>query len=77
LEAFPNVSFGDLLRLEFLKDCDHTFSFESNRTQLTDIILGWVRSPFPRAERGASRAAGNADSIRPTARARGFLAKTT
>jgi pimeloyl-ACP methyl ester carboxylesterase len=50
LEAFPNVSFGDLLRLEFLKDCDHTFSFESNRTQLTDIILGWVRAA-PFAER--------------------------
>ena len=47
LDAFPNVSFRHLLRLKFLDDCDHTFLFESNRAQLTDLVLGWVReTPF-------------------------------
>jgi pimeloyl-ACP methyl ester carboxylesterase len=41
-DAFPNVAFGELVRLEFLRDCDHTFSFESDRERLTRLVLNWT-----------------------------------
>jgi pimeloyl-ACP methyl ester carboxylesterase len=41
-DAFPNVAFGELVRLEFFRDCDHTFSFESDRERLTRLVLSWT-----------------------------------
>ena len=44
IEALPNVSFGDRLRLEFFPGSDHTFGLESDRIRLTQLILQWVRA---------------------------------
>jgi pimeloyl-ACP methyl ester carboxylesterase len=41
-EAFPKVRFGSQLRLEFLGSADHTFSFESDRGRLLQIIMEWT-----------------------------------
>jgi pimeloyl-ACP methyl ester carboxylesterase len=43
IDAFPNVRFEGLLKLEFLDDCDHTFSFESDRVRLARLVLDWLR----------------------------------
>jgi hypothetical protein len=42
LDAFPRVRFGEQLRLEFFRNCDHTFTFESERNQLMRVILEWL-----------------------------------
>jgi len=42
IEALPNVSFGDRLRLEFFPGSDHTFKLESDRIRLIQLILRWV-----------------------------------
>jgi pimeloyl-ACP methyl ester carboxylesterase len=42
IEALPNVTFGDRLRLEFFPGSDHTFGLESDRIRLTQLILQWV-----------------------------------
>ncbi len=42
LEAFPNVPFGSQLRLEFLGSADHTFSAESDRSLLMQLIVEWI-----------------------------------
>jgi pimeloyl-ACP methyl ester carboxylesterase len=42
LDAFPNVSFGDQLRLEFFAGSDHTFARQADRDTLTRLLLEWV-----------------------------------
>jgi pimeloyl-ACP methyl ester carboxylesterase len=41
-DAFPSVSFGDQLRLEFFEEAGHTFMFESERVRLTQVIFDWL-----------------------------------
>jgi pimeloyl-ACP methyl ester carboxylesterase len=42
IEALPNVSFGDRLKLEFFPGSDHTFALESDRSRLIQLIVQWV-----------------------------------
>ncbi len=42
IDAFPGVSFGDRLRLEYFPDSDHLFSLASNRAELTRLVLHWA-----------------------------------
>ena len=44
LDAFPGVAFGKQLRLEFFRDCDHAFTFESDRKELIRVIVEWMAS---------------------------------
>jgi hypothetical protein len=44
LDAFPDIAFGDQLRLEFLKSTDHLFTSQNDRARLFEIILNWVAS---------------------------------
>jgi pimeloyl-ACP methyl ester carboxylesterase len=44
LDAFPDVQFGDRLRLEYFKESDHTFTAECHRTALMNVICDWVAS---------------------------------
>jgi pimeloyl-ACP methyl ester carboxylesterase len=44
IEAFPNVSFQNRLRVEHFKGSDHTFSLANDRTKLFEVIVGWLRS---------------------------------
>lgn len=47
LDAFPQLSFGKLLRLEYFKDCDHTFTSVANRARLINVVVEWVKAaPF-------------------------------
>lgn len=41
-DAFPNVPFKRMLRLEYFEDCDHTFTFEGDRVRLTRVIMEWA-----------------------------------
>jgi pimeloyl-ACP methyl ester carboxylesterase len=43
-EAFPSVSFGRQLRLEYFSESDHEFSAEAQRARLVDLITGWARA---------------------------------
>jgi pimeloyl-ACP methyl ester carboxylesterase len=58
LEAFPKLSFGDRLRLEFFPGSDHTFGCEADRSRLIGLILNWLEG-F--GEAGPLRAAKNPD----------------
>jgi pimeloyl-ACP methyl ester carboxylesterase len=42
LDAFPALSFGSQLRLEYFRDCDHTFSTGAQRARLIDVIVQWT-----------------------------------
>ena len=42
IEALPNVSFGDRLKLEFFPGSDHTFLLEADRSRVIQLILQWV-----------------------------------
>ena len=42
LDAFPNVSFGSLLKLEFFQGSDHTFTLERDRIRLNALVQGWI-----------------------------------
>ena len=44
IDAFPNVSFGTKLRLEWLPGSDHTFMREVDRSRLNRLILEWLES---------------------------------
>jgi pimeloyl-ACP methyl ester carboxylesterase len=44
IDAFPNVSFGNQLKLEFFPGSDHTFSLEKDRARLIDLVLNWLTS---------------------------------
>jgi hypothetical protein len=48
-DAFPAVRFGDLLRLEFYPQANHTFDWEAHRKLLLGDILDWAETaPFGR-----------------------------
>ncbi len=48
LDAFRGVPFGTALRLEFFRDCDHTFSSPAERKRLNAVTLDWIaHAPFP------------------------------
>jgi pimeloyl-ACP methyl ester carboxylesterase len=50
LEAFPNVSFSDRLRLEFMDHSDHVFTSEAARARLLRLTLDWLaETKFQRA----------------------------
>jgi len=42
LDAFPNLTFGDRLQLEFFRDSDHTFSAREDRARLVELVLAWL-----------------------------------
>jgi pimeloyl-ACP methyl ester carboxylesterase len=42
LDAFPSVTFGKYLRLEYFENSDHTFSLESDRRKLIQVIQEWL-----------------------------------
>jgi len=42
IEAFPQVPFGDQLRLEYFENADHTFSAGAERAVLVAQITDWV-----------------------------------
>ena len=44
IDAFPNVSFGNQLKLELFSGSDHSFSREADRSRLNQLILGWINS---------------------------------
>jgi pimeloyl-ACP methyl ester carboxylesterase len=50
-DAFPDIEFGDQLRLEFFAGTDHVFTSEKDRTRLYGIMLDWlttkVSAPSP------------------------------
>ena len=50
-EALPNVPFQGRVSVEHFRDADHTFTSESARTRLQELVLGLVRalssSPHP------------------------------
>jgi pimeloyl-ACP methyl ester carboxylesterase len=42
LDAFPGVTFGKQLRLEFFNGCSHTFTFDCERKKLMQVIVEWI-----------------------------------
>jgi pimeloyl-ACP methyl ester carboxylesterase len=42
LEAFPNVSFSNRLRIELMDDSDHVFTSEAARMRLLRLIRDWL-----------------------------------
>jgi hypothetical protein len=42
-DAFPNVSFGNDLRVEMFKGSDHIFTSEADRIDLQKLLLQWLR----------------------------------
>jgi pimeloyl-ACP methyl ester carboxylesterase len=41
-DAFPEIEFGDQLKVEFFPGTDHVFTSERDRTRLYDIVLNWM-----------------------------------
>ncbi len=47
LDAFPNVPFGDKLRLEQFENSDHTFTSAGDRERLIEVVSTWIgATPF-------------------------------
>jgi pimeloyl-ACP methyl ester carboxylesterase len=47
-DAFPNVPLKGWVSLEYYRDADHTFTSQSIRTALLELIVGWVEAvPLP------------------------------
>lgn len=44
VDAMPTVRFGNQLRLEYLAQCDHTFSFADDRRRLFEMVKVWLRT---------------------------------
>jgi pimeloyl-ACP methyl ester carboxylesterase len=42
LNAFPALTFGSQLRLEYYEDSDHTFTSETNRARVLALIEAWM-----------------------------------
>lgn len=47
LHAFPNVRFGNTLRLEYLRGADHTFTLVRNQERLLALVSDWLGERFP------------------------------
>jgi uncharacterized protein len=60
-EALPNVPFQGRVSLEHFKDADHTFTSESARARLQDLVLGWIKA-FPIIHDPLPTSAGDAAS---------------
>ena len=41
-DAFPQVAFGDQLRLDYFHDSDHMFTSEAARERLVDLVADWA-----------------------------------
>lgn len=47
-DSFPQVAFGDQLRLEYFHDSDHMFTSEAARERLVDLVADWANGTvFP------------------------------
>jgi hypothetical protein len=44
LHAFPTVPFGSQLRLEYMRDADHTFEAGSCRPKLFELVADWLNT---------------------------------
>jgi hypothetical protein len=44
IDAFPNVSFGRQLQLEFFQDSDHIFTSSNSRSKLIRLVLEWIKT---------------------------------
>lgn len=64
LEAFPGVNFGNTLRIEYLKEADHTFSLARNQALLLSLIMEWIEAEFPAAPAVVERHSGPHSSSR-------------
>jgi len=60
-EALPNVPFQGWVSLEHFKDADHTFTSESARGRLQELVLGWIKA-FPITHDPPPTSAGDAAS---------------
>jgi hypothetical protein len=50
-DAFPNVSFGQAFRIEFLENSDHIFTSETARMDIQKLMLHWLhKSDFEAAD---------------------------
>jgi hypothetical protein len=49
--AFPDIEFGDRLKLEFFQGTDHVFTSEKDRARLYDIVLNWMTTTQVRPAR--------------------------
>ena len=47
IDAFPALDFSRQLRLEYLKDADHMFESEVQRSGLIELIAGWIGESWP------------------------------
>ncbi len=47
LHAFPDVRFGSVLRLEYLRGADHTFTLVRNQERLVALVGDWISQFFP------------------------------
>jgi pimeloyl-ACP methyl ester carboxylesterase len=56
LDAFPDIAFGDRLKLEFFPGTDHVFTSEKHRKRLFDLILTWMISMNAQPEAQAAPA---------------------
>jgi hypothetical protein len=43
-DALPNVPFQGWVSLEYFRDADHTFTSESARARLHQLVLGWIKA---------------------------------
>jgi len=50
LDAFPSLSFGNMLTLEYFSDCDHIFTLARHRERLNQLVLRSLQD-LRRAER--------------------------
>jgi pimeloyl-ACP methyl ester carboxylesterase len=43
-DAFPNVPLKDRVSLEHFSDADHTFTSQTARARLLELVLGWIKT---------------------------------
>jgi dienelactone hydrolase len=60
-EALPNVPFEGRVVLEHFRDADHTFTSESWRARMQELVLGWIEA-FPITHNPPTISAGDAAS---------------
>ena len=61
-DALPDVPFQGWVSLEHFRDADHTFTSESARGRLQDLVLGWIKA-FPIAHNPPPTSSGDAASV--------------
>lgn len=60
-DALPNVPFQGRVSVEHFRDADHTFTAESARARLQELVLGWVKA-FPIKHNPLPTSSGDATS---------------